>query len=303
MVSLTMASLSIIILTYNTKDVTVKCLQSLFRQYKNQLQKREFEVIVVDNASTDGTLDAIGNLRSQFSNSWTNLTLINNKENFGFAKGNNIGVAQAKGKYVFFLNSDTEIKDDGLERMVSYMESSTNNIGILGAKLHNADGSTQTSAGVFYSLPQVFFMLLGGERFGFLRKSPKKITDVDWVSGAALMMQKKLFDQLRGFDEHFFMYVEDMDLCYRVMKNGKKVVFYPNVHIVHMEQGSSDRSFAILHIYKGLLYFYKKHKNYIQYIIVKVLLMLKALLAIMIGIVTGNRYLVSTYRKALIHAL
>ncbi|MBI2430664.1 MAG: glycosyltransferase family 2 protein [Candidatus Levybacteria bacterium] len=293
-----MVVLSVIILNYNTKDLTKQCLTSLENHYREELRKGVFEIIVVDNASTDTSASVISNLKSQISN----LTLIKNKENVGFSKGNNIGAKNAKGRYLLFLNSDTEVGDNGLLSAVSYVEEHKD-IGVLGAKLRNADGFDQASTGKFYTIGNVFLMLFLGERFGLLRTSPKTISEVDWVSGAALLIRKKLFDQLGGFDDHFFMYMEDMELCYRVKKISYQVVFYPYTVIYHKELGSSNRGFAIAHIYKGLLYFYKKHMNYIQYVIVKMLLITKAYVAIAIGIFTNNTYLRSTYRQALAFSL
>ncbi len=293
---------SIIILSYNTKELLQECLESL---YKN-LKKIEFEVIVVDNASTDGSASEISRfrqgLRSRGSDprgfgGQANLKLIENKKNVGFSKGNNIGAKIAKGEYLVFLNSDTEVRDDGLKGMINFLKSHTD-VGILGGRLKNKDGSLQKSAGVFYTLSNVFLMLFGGEQF--VRFSPKEIQEVDWVSGACFMIKKDLFSNLGGFDEHFFMYIEDMELCYRVKKMGYKVYFYPQANILHVGEGSSQRSFAIIHIYKGLLYFYAKHKSYIQYIMVKTLLIFKAIVAMIIGVVTFNKKLAITYRKALV---
>ena len=289
-----MTTLSIIILSYNTKILTKKCIESLVKQYKGQLASGEFEIILVDNASTDGTIEAIQ------SASWrTKLKIIYNQENVGFSRGNNIGAKVAKGKYVLFLNSDTELQNNGLLGMTAYLDDHEK-IGVLGGKLCNADGSSQPSAGKFYTLPNVFFMLFGAERLGLLRVSPNSIRKVDWVSGASFMIRKNLFERLKGFDEYFFMYIEDMELCFRVKKLTYDVYFYPEVKIVHKELGSGNRAFAILQIYKGLLHFYKKHKSYWQYILVRTLLIIKAVVTICVGIFTGNTYLTNTYRKALV---
>ncbi len=289
-----MTKLSIIVLSYNTRDLTKICIQSIIKQYQKQLESGEVEIVLVDNASTDDTILITSHLTSHISH----LKIIENKDNVGFSKGNNIGAKVAKGEYLFFLNSDAEVQDKGLLEMVAYLNDHEK-IGVLGGKLRNVGGSNQPSAGKFYTLANVFFMLFGAERFGLLRVSPSKTSGVDWVSGASLMMRRDLFESLKGFDEHFFMYVEDMELCFRVKKSGFNVYFYPDISIIHKEQGSGNRSFAILQIYNGLLYFYKKHKSYWQYILVKTLLIIKAVIAICIGTLVGNTYLTNTYRKAL----
>lgn len=292
--------LSIIILSYNTKELTIRCIGSIIKYYQKQLGKEEFELIVVDNASTDGSAEAVSNFQFPSASWRTNfqLKLIKNKKNYGFSKGNNIGAKSAKGKYLLFLNSDTEVLDEGLAGMVDFFEKHKD-VGVLGAKLQNSDGTAQPSAGTFYTLGTIFVMLFGGERFGLLRESPLGTKAVDWVSGGAMMIRRSFFEKLVGFDERFFMYMEDMELCFRAKKEGLLTYFYPHVSIVHKTLGSSNRTFAILNIYKGLLYFYKKHTNYMEYLVVKLLLVVKACMAIVIGVVTRNGYLTSTYRKAL----
>ena len=266
-----MVNLSIIILSYNTKDLTLSCIESIINQYKKQLENCGLEIIVVDNASKDDSVKAISKIKNKISN----IRLIENKENYGFAKGCNIGAKEAKGKYLLFLNSDTEILDRGFLKMVEFLDVNKK-IGILGGKLLNPNGSPQPSAGKFYTLPNFLIMLIGGERLGLLRESPKKITKVDWVSGACMMINRKTFETLQGFDEHFFMYMEDMELCFRARLEGFSSYFYPGVKLVHQSLGSSNRVFAIKHIHKGILYFYSKHKSYWQYLIVKILLAVKS---------------------------
>lgn len=285
---------SIIILSYNTKELLRECLKSL---YKN-LTEIDFEVIVVDNASTDGTVEEIQKLKVNSQNCSSKVKIIQNDKNCGFSKGNNIGVKKAKGEYLLFLNSDTEIQDSGLAGMVEFLKSHTG-VGILGGRLKNMNGSLQKSAGRFYTLFNVFLMLFGGEKIGMLRLSPSGVKQVDWVSGAFMLIRRELFEKLKGFDEHFFMYMEDMEICFRAKKFGFDTYFYPNVSVLHKELGSSNRAFAIVHIYEGLLYFYKKHKSEFEYQLARGLLLIKALFMILLGSIVRNTYLTTTYQKAL----
>jgi len=289
-----MVKLSIIILSYNTKDLTIKCLESLIDQYDKQLDESELEIILTDNASTDETIEAIQNSEFRIQN----FKLIQNKENYGFSKGNNIASKNAKGKYILFLNSDTQVKDKGFLDMINFMDKNSQ-IGILGGKMTNANGSPQLSAGKFYNLFNLFLMLFGGERLGLVRSSPDKVTKVDWVSGACMMVRADVFKEIKGFDENLFMYMDDVELCFRAKKNGFLTYFYPNLKIIHEERGSSDKTFAIINIYKGILYFYKKHKTYWEYNLVKILLNAKAVIAFVIGTIIGNNYLKKTYKQAL----
>lgn len=288
-----MINLSIIILNYNTPALTIACVVSLFAHYKTQIENDEFEIIVVDNASIDESVNLI-----QKQPWFSAVTFVQNKENVGFSKGCNNGASHAKGRYLLFLNSDTQVLDNGLSGMVDFLERH-DQVGVLGGRLQNMDGIYQASAGVFYTLPRTILLLMGAERFGTLRYSPKKMEEVDWVSGAMLMVRKKLFEKLDGFDKNIFMYMEDMEFCFRVKKMGMSVIFYPECIVRHISHGSSDRGFAIVQIYKGLLYFYKKHTNAIEYSMVKGLLIAKASILIAVGGLLGKKSLRETYIKAL----
>ena len=289
-------NLSIIILNYKTKYLTISCLESIVKLYKQELIRSVLEIIIVDNGSKDDSLESIKNYLSSIK--FENIKTIGNKENVGFAKGCNIGSKEAKGKYILFLNSDTETKDRGFLKMVEYLENNER-IGILGGKLSNIDGSAQPSAGKFYTLFNLFLMLIGAEVFLGIRKSPNKTSKVEWVSGGCMMIKKSLFEKLSGFDEKFFMYIEDMELCYRAKKLGYTTYFYQDVKVLHKELGSGNRFFAIINIYKGILHFYAKHKNYIQYVMAKTLLRAKAKIATIIGLLTGNSALVKMYSSAI----
>ena len=289
-----MIKLSIVTLSYNTKDLTLECLKSVAAHYKKELEEKDFEIIIVDNASSDGSISAIFNLQKEVPN----LKLIQNKENVGFARGCNIGAKAAKGKYVLFLNSDTEASDGGFLQMVEFLDKNPK-VAIVGGKLYNADGSAQPSAGKFYNLFNLAIMLLGLERLGLLRSSPNKIQKVDWVSGACMMVRHSIFDKLMGFDEELFMYMEDMEICFRAQKLGFATYFYPNIRLMHKSLGSSNRTFAIINIYKGISCFYLKHKTYIEYLIAKTLLIVKAVILILVGFLTLNSGLRDRYRKAI----
>jgi len=290
-----MIKLSIAILSYNTKDLVLNCLRSLTDHYKSELERGEFEIILVDNASADGTVDQIQNSKFQIPN----FKIIRNKKNYGFSKGNNIAAKTAEGKYVLFLNSDTEVYDRKFLKMIEFLEKNKN-VQVLGGKLTNIDGSSQPSAGKFYNLFNLFLMLIGGERFGMVRENPQEIKMVDWVSGACMMVRRDFFNKIGGFDENLFMYMEDMEFCFRVKKHGFETYFYPDLRLIHKERGSGNKTFAILNIYKGILYFYKKHKSKIEYNLARILLGIKAVTAFVLGMIIGNTYLKKTYKETLI---
>lgn len=285
--------LSIVILSYNTPDLIKNCIASLEEFYKEDLGKN-IEVIIVDNKSEKENFERI----EKFAKSKKFINFIANNENAGFGKGCNLGASKSKAEYVLFLNSDTEVLDSNLLHMSDFLDKN-HDIGILGGKILNPDKSSQKSAGKFYNLINFLIMIMGGEKFGLLRSSPEKTQRVDWVSGAFMMVNKKLFNLIGGFDENIFMYMEDMEISYRAKKKRIETYFYPDSKVIHKEYGSSNRSFAILNIYKGLLYFYKKYKSGIEYSIVKSCLYVKAMLIYLLGKLTNNSYYVKTYGEAL----
>lgn len=278
---------SIVILSYKTKNLLKDCLDSLF----NILKGVDYEVIVVDNSSKDGSVEMV-------KKTFPKVRVLENGSNVGFSKGNNIGAKNAKGDYLLFLNSDTQVLDNGIKEMVGYLDKNEE-AGIIGGLLVDNKGKPARSYGKFYNLFNVFLMLLFGERQELGRVSHKNLASVDWVSGGFMMVRASLFNKLDGFDEDFFMYIEDVEFCLRAKKMGFKVYFSPDAKVRHIGQGSSNRAFAIMHIYKGLLHLYKKHRSSAEYGIVKGLLVGKAIIAIIIGIITGDKYLRETYKSAL----
>lgn len=285
--------ISIIILNYKTKELTLSLLDGLFENYGKEIEENIIEIILADNASNDNSIPAF-----KKSKYFSEINLIENKENYGFSKGNNIAAREALGEYLLFINSDTLVKDKGFLRMTEFLNKNKKTA-VIGGRLINKDGSDRAPAGKFYNLVYVFFTLFFSWLAPNLRFSPKKISEVDWVSGAFMMIRREVFKKLEGFDKNMFMYVEDMELCFRVKKLGYNIVFFPESSLYHMEYGSSDRTFAIVNIYKGILYFYKKHGSPISYLIVKTMLVVKAGLLVMIGKIINNKYLTDTYSKAL----
>lgn len=278
---------SIIILSFNTSKLLQECLESVLKT----LSSFPHEIIVVDNKSSD---DSVAMVKKHFSS----VNLIENTENAGFAKGCNLGARRAKGEYLLFLNSDTQMTENPLPSLLEVFEKDEKT-GIVGGLLKNFDGSLQRSFGRFYGLKEIIIMLFGGERTELLVNKVEKPTIVDWVSGGFMMVRKEVFEKVGGFDERFFMYIEDMELCYRVHRKGFLVYHDPNAVVSHLGQGSSNKSFAIIHIFQGLKIFYRKHRNTLSYTVLLLLLYLKAFLSIAVGLISHNKNMVSTYQKAL----
>lgn len=295
-----MTELSIIIPSFNTKELLYNCLKSIF----NQTKEINFEVIVVDNASTDGSTDMV---KKQFSQ----VKVIINNKNEGYAKANNIGIKAARGDNILFLNSDTVILDKAIEKSLCYLINNPK-IDILGCKLLNSDKTIQPSGGYFPKLRQIFYMMFFIDDLPIFNKIIKPYQQsnlgfyknfqmLDWVTGAFMMIKKKVIDKIRGFDENFFMYSEEVDLCFRAKKAGFKVAFFPDAKVIHIKGSGLEAGFekAVLGEFLGLIKFFNKHKPTWEIPILKTLLKIGAILRmVFFGILKGDKIKQKIYEKA-----
>lgn len=292
--------LSIIIPEYNTKNLLNNCLYSIYEQTKNIA----FEVIVVDNASQD-------NSASMIKTKYPQVKLIANSMNVGFGKANNQALKMSKGKFILFLNSDTVILDKAIEKALAFIDQNKE-IDILGCKLIYPNGLIQPSGGFFPKLRQVFCWMFSLDNLALVSKIIKpyqqtrtdfyqQLQECDWVTGAFLLLKKKVVDKIGGFDEKFFMYSEEIDFCYRAKKAGFRVWFYPEAKIIHQKGKSSPDGFAtaVLGEYQGIQKFYQKYKPGWEQPILKILLKIGAILRIVFfGILKGDTRIKKIYEKA-----
>lgn len=228
---------SIIIVNYKTKELTKNTIESVISKTKSI----SYEIIVVDNNSNDESAEY---LQSQFGNK---IIFISNKENAGFGKANNIGAKFATGKYLFLLNSDTILLNNAVKILADHMDSN-NNIGISGANLFYEDMTPAHSFGK--KLPSLktqlgdIFSLTGIKKKLFRLSSEfnfsNKLMEVGYITGADMMIQKNIFDNLNGFDDDFFMYYEETELTHRVKKLGYKIISIPKAKIIHLEGKSFE---------------------------------------------------------------
>lgn len=277
--------LTIIIVNHNSKNLLINCLESIKNSLKINLLKHE--IIVIDNASTDGSLDYLKKNRK--------INLIINRINKGFGSACNQGIVEAKGKYILLLNPDILVLKDAIYKLVAFFKKFDK--GFVGAKLLNPNLTVQASCGLFPNLPVVILMLfLQGERLNITKFSPQKITKVDWVSGACLLGKKEDFLKLGGFDENIFLYMEEVDLLYRAKKIGLPNYFYNEAEFIHIGAAISGHKQAVNNIFQGLLYFYKRHYSYFDCLILKLLLYLKSIIAISLGTLILKKQLVSQYK-------
>jgi len=291
----TIIELSIIVLSYNTAALTKQTVESILTSLKSARFK--YEIIVFDNASSDKSVEFVKAIAKKYSQ----VKIVAHNENLGFSKGNNVALKLARGEYVLFLNSDILVQDDAISKLFEYYKINQESVHFIGGKLFNKDGTLQASGGPFYSLPVIFGALFAkGDHWGFSRQSPDRITQIDWVSGACILTTKKIFSKLHGFDEKIFMYMDEIDLLYRARKMNYRTYFYPYAPFIHLGSASSEgKTYPIIQVYKGFLYFYKKHHSSFAISLLRGMLQLKALIAIWIGKLTKNQYLTETYAKAL----
>jgi GT2 family glycosyltransferase len=270
---------SVIILNYNTYQLTCNCIESVIKYTRGVT----YEIILVDNNSTE--CDA-----SLFSEKFPGITLIKNKENNGFAKGNNLGIQYAQGDTILLLNSDTLLQEDAISR-AAFTLAQNSSIGALGVKMTYPDGSLQYTARRFRSVQWELLDLL---RFVLLLMAYKKRallmlgkyfkcdfnTTCDWLNGAFFMLPRKIILQMPGhkLDDRFFMYGEDHLWCYQIKKLGYNCFFYCETAIIHLNNGSTDRRKQLLLsktmmrneleimrvIYKRGLYYYFLRTIYIS---------------------------------------
>lgn len=269
-----MTTLSIIIVSYNTGEFLRKSLQSVFDQDSKDIKT---EVIVVDNASLDATAQII-------EKEFAKVIFIQNKENYGFSKANNIGVKKATGEYILFLNPDTIVNKESIEIIIEFMDSHKD-AGVATCRINLPDGNLDdachrgfpnpwNSFCYFFGLSKIFphSRLFSGYSLGFMDLS--KIHQIDACAGAFMMVRREAGQQVTWWDEDFFWYGEDLDFCYRLKQKGWKIYFIPSSSILHykgvsggIKGHSKEISTASMDTRKRATYarfeamklFYKKH--------------------------------------------
>lgn len=258
-----MIDVSIIIVNYNTRKITENCIDSV----KKFTENISYEIILVDNASTDDS--------ANYFNEMQDIVFIKSSENIGFGRANNLGIQQAKGEFLFLLNSDTVLIENSIKKLVDFFRNNEKklNIGSLGCVLvdnemnYNGCGSNFTScADEIYNYKTIIPGLKS-----FFKSKPahlyplqESFFEIDYVIGADLMIKNDVFKNIGGFDKDFFMYYEESDLQYRMKRAGYKAYIYTGTKIIHLEDGSgkeiknySNKKRIITHTSKNI--FLKKN--------------------------------------------
>ena len=271
--------LSVVIVNWNTGELLHQCVESIL----NDSENLDVEIIVVDNASTDSSMS---NIRED-----SQIKLILNATNNGFARANNQGFAIANGRYFLMLNPDTIILPGALGYMVHFMDDHPEAAG-LGPQLLNLDRSLQPSCSHFPSLMGVLVESLGLNRL--FPKNPlfarwlmtdwkhDKIRVVDQPSGACLLLRRTCLDQIGFLDERFFVYLEEVDLCYRLEKSGSAIYYLPTAQVIHYGGQSSIKNLDVRIVtrYRSLLLYFEKHFPTWYVVLVRLLIAFQMLLRI-----------------------
>ena len=267
--------LSIIIVSYNVRTFVAQCLDSVQKASEGL---DGVEVFVVDNASADDTVSHIG---SHYP--W--VKLITNDENLGFSRANNIAIRQAEGEYILLLNPDTIVAEPTLRECVSFMDVHPQTGG-LGVRMHNADGTVAPESRRAIPSPWVSMLKMLGftKRYYMSHLSWDEPGRIEVVSGAFFMLRRKALDQVGLLDEDFFMYGEDIDLSYRLLKGGWENWYHPS-DIVHFKGESTQKSsFRYVHVfYQAMLIFFRKHYGHQSFLFtvpVKLAIYFRATLAL-----------------------
>ncbi len=221
--------LSIITVNLNTRDLTVGCIRSIEKWAKDL----SFEVILVDNGSGDGSVEALKEIKAE--EYWKNrFTLILNDRNIGYAKANNQGIKIARGEYILLLNNDTIIQKDSLQKLIEFADS-TSDAGVVGLRLLNIDDSIQKSCYNFPTIVNAIKEYWFGKKGLFEKFAPEgdKPVTVDSVVGAAFLITPEARKRVGMLDERYFAYFEDIDYCRQVWKKGLKVYYLPDSIITH----------------------------------------------------------------------
>jgi len=268
-----MKDISIIIVNWKVKSLLKKCLDSILK-YQEDLA---LEIFVIDNNSKDGSLKMI-------KDHYPQVKLIALESNQGFAKANNLGLREGEGKYFLLLNPDTEIREGFFKKVIKYLDKHTA-IGILGPQILNPDQTIQESVRrfpTFFSQVLVLLKLkniLNNNKFlkHYLEKSfdYHKIQNVDQVMGAAFFIRRAVLNKIGFLDEKFFIWFEEVDYCQRAKKQGFIIKYFPEVSIIHQGGYSFQKQLAFQNqriFNKSLLYYFKKHKSFLEYFLLLLLI-------------------------------
>lgn len=258
--------ISFVIVNWNTRDLLVDCLTSIEQRVSGFC----FEIFVVDNNSSDGSADRVKELFAD------RVILIQNSENLGFARANNLAIRQARGKYVILLNSDTVLREKTVSGLVSFLER-TPEAAMTGPRMVDENGKLQNSYDNFPSLltellNKSLLRRLFPKRFSGKTLVAKTPFEVDSLIGACIAIRSQAIREVGLFDEDYFFFLEETDWCFRIRKSGWKIFHQPEVEIVHL-QGQSKKmrpALSWIEYYRSLYRYFKKNASFRSYMLLRV---------------------------------
>lgn len=291
--------LTIIILSFNTKDLLKDCLTSIF----NKKWKHKIKVMVVDNCSYDESALMV-------KNNFPQVEIVESDKNLGFTGGNNLGLKNLKSTYTLLLNSDTRVTDGALDNLISFME--TSDYGIASCKLVDGEGKFQPNAGLLPTFLPMFFWLSGiddilGKIFSINSYQERKIDyynkdrEVGWVSGTAMIIKDIVLKKIGFLDENIFMYGEDVEYCLRASKAGVKVGYTNQAEVVHLggKSSSQPKVNQWKGEFKGLLYIYKKYYGFLASLLLRLMIYIFIIFRMVAFLLLGKSQFSKTYAKIL----
>jgi len=287
-----MFDVSIIIINYKVKEYIIPCIESI---YKHTSKSLRYEILVIDNNSNDGSIDAI---KSQFSD----VKIYENTENIGFSKAVNQGAETAIGKYIFILNPDTKLIEDSISILFTFLEKNET-VAVVGPAIVTESGIKQQS---YWKEPTLINTILSIYHLDFLnykKNYRNEIGDktilVDSISGGAFFVQKDVFQNLNGYHPNLF-WMEDIDFCTKVRKLDNKIIYYPETKIIHYGGKSAEKNLplAISNQLLSKIKYFKLHHSGIETIILTVAILFIALIKSILFLIVFP--LGSNYRKKMI---
>ena len=279
------AALSIVLVCWNNKAYLGPCLKSLYESG----MKNAFDVVVVDNGSTDGS-------QQMLADEYPDVMLIQNERNVGLGKASNQGIDATRGRYVLLLNNDTIVNGESFDAMIEFLDRNPKT-GAAGGKLLNPDGTIQTCYNYFSTLQEEFLV---ATRLGELWRSgypavmnAGETKSVDWLGSACLLLRRSALDQVGLLDEGYFIYGDEADLQYRLKKSGWEVYYLPQASTIHFGGRSMDRWRRRKMVYRGKMLFYRKHYGFVRMFLLRLMLGLLSLIKLILWgiarIVPGKR--------------
>ena len=267
--------LSIIIVNWNVRDLLDRCLASI---YAADIDADDLEIIVVDSASDDGSIEMV-------SDKYPAVKLVSEADNVGFTRGNNIGLEQAQGEYLLLLNPDTEVSQDGIKTLIDFMQANPR-AGIVGPKTLNSDGSHQSTrrrfptlmTGIFESGWLSAWAPTTVERdYRMLDTNDDDIIKADWVQGSALLLRRAVYGDIGGLDEGYTMYSEELDFCRRAKTADWQIYYHGGATVTHHGGQSSEQIAALKQIlfHTSKLRYFRKHHGYGHYVLLRTILLLQ----------------------------